>query len=115
MNGLPVYLMTGADKLTFYRRIQAGDVPPSIAVALPLKLLSGVIYATITLLFLRRHHDMVKASYSSVERVNLRMAAVALRGSSGHLGDSGSVERAGIHGHSRRLDSATMSSRCRWP
>jgi len=72
VNGLPVYLMTGADKLTFYGRIQAGDVPPSIAVALPLKLLSGVIYATITLLFLRRHHDLVKESYSSVERVNLR-------------------------------------------
>jgi len=40
--------------------------------ALPLKLLSGVIYATITLLFLRRHHELVRASYSSVERVNLR-------------------------------------------
>jgi len=50
----------------------SGDVPPSIAIALPLKLLSGVIYATVTLLFLRRHHELVKASYSSVERVNLR-------------------------------------------
>src|SRR4029079_14466921 len=39
---------------------------------LPLKLLSGVIYATLTLLFLRRHRDEVKASYSSVERVNLQ-------------------------------------------
>jgi AraC-like DNA-binding protein len=70
--GLPVYLMSGADKLTLYHRIQRGDVPPSVAVALPLKLLSGVIYAAITLLFLRRHHELVKASYSSVERVNLR-------------------------------------------
>ena len=72
LDGLPVYLMSGADKLAFYHRIQGGDVPPSIAVTLPLKLLSGVIYATITLLFLRRHHDLVKESYSSVERVNLR-------------------------------------------
>jgi len=72
LNGLPVYLMSGPDKLAFYHRIEVGDVPPSIAVALPLKLLSGVIYATITLLFLRRHHELVKESYSSVERVNLR-------------------------------------------
>ncbi|HTK50612.1 MAG TPA: helix-turn-helix domain-containing protein [Gemmatimonadaceae bacterium] len=72
LNGLPVYLMSGADKLAFYHRIARGDVPPSIAMALPLKLLSGVIYATITLLFLRRHHELVRASYSSVERVNLR-------------------------------------------
>src|SRR6478752_9900650 len=72
VDGLPVYLMSGADKLAFYHRIQGGDVPPSVAVALPLKLLSGVIYATITLLFLRRHHELVNASYSSVERVNLR-------------------------------------------
>lgn len=70
--GLPVYLMSGTDKIAFYHRITSGDVPPSIAVALPLKLLSGVIYATVTLLFLRRHHELVKASYSSVERVNLR-------------------------------------------
>ena len=70
--GLPVYLMSGTDKIAFYHRLVSGDVPPSIAIALPLKLLSGAIYATVTLLFLRRHHELVKASYSSVERVNLR-------------------------------------------
>jgi len=72
LNALPVYLMSGADKIAFYHRLRSGDVPPSVAVTLPLKLLSGVIYATITLLFLRRHRDEVKASYSSVERVNLQ-------------------------------------------
>ena len=72
LGGLPIYLMSGPEKVALYHRLQAGDVPPSIAVALPLKLLSGAIYATITLLFLRRHHDLVKGSYSSVERVNLR-------------------------------------------
>jgi AraC-like DNA-binding protein len=72
LNGLPFYLMSGADKVALYHRIVRGDVPPSIAVALPLKLLSGVIYASATLLFLRRHHELVKANYSSVERVNLR-------------------------------------------
>ena len=72
LDGLPIYLMNGADKLAFYHRLRGGDVPPAIAITLPLKLLSGAIYATITLLFLRRHHELVKASYSSVERVNLR-------------------------------------------
>ena len=72
LDGLPVYLMSAADKVALYHRMASGDVPPSIAIALPLKLLSGVIYATITLVFLRRHHDLVKASYSSLERVNLR-------------------------------------------
>src|SRR5690349_21037959 len=72
LDGLPIYLMSGAEKVALYHRLQSGDVPLSIAVALPLKLLSGVIYATITLLSLRRHHELVKASYSSVERVNLR-------------------------------------------
>ncbi len=38
----------------------------------PLKLLSGVTYAAATLLFLRRHAERVKDSYSHLERVSLR-------------------------------------------
>ena len=72
VTGLPIYLMSGADKIALYHRLQSGDVPPLIAIATPLKLVSGVIYATITLIFLRRHRERVKDSYSSVERVNLR-------------------------------------------
>ena len=70
--GLPIYLMSGAEKLALYERFKVGDVPMVIAVENDLKLLSGVIYATITMVFLRRHRERVKDSYSTVERVNLR-------------------------------------------
>ena len=102
--GLPVYLMSGTDKIAFYHRLESGDVPPSIAIALPLKLLSGVIYATVTLLFLRRHHELVKASYSSVERVNLRWLLWLCRGAAAiwvvavlsNVLESTGIEKAGF-------------------
>ena len=70
--GLPIYLMSGAEKIAFYHRLLSGERPPLLAVADPLKLVSGVTYAAITILFLRRHRQRVKASYSTLERVNLR-------------------------------------------
>jgi AraC-like DNA-binding protein len=69
---LPVYLMSGPEKLAFYEQMRRDGVPLDIAVVNQLKLVSGVIYATATIVFLRRHRERVKASYSSVERVNLR-------------------------------------------
>ncbi len=72
VTGLPIYLLSGAEKIALYQQMKLGDVPFIIAVALPLKLVSGVLYATITLLFLRRHRDQVKESYSTIDRVNLR-------------------------------------------
>ncbi len=70
--GLPIYLMSGPDKIALYHRLLSGDRPLLVIVADPLKLVSGVVYATITIIFLRRHRERVKDSYSSVERVNLR-------------------------------------------
>jgi len=72
LDGLPIYLMSGAEKVALYHRLESRDVPPSIAIALPLKLISGVIYATVTLVFLGRHRERVKDSYSSLDRVQLR-------------------------------------------
>lgn len=69
---LPVYLMSGPDKIAFYQALQRGYRPLLIRVLDPLKLLSGVIYATITLLFLKRHRARIKDSYSSLGHVNLR-------------------------------------------
>lgn len=69
---LPIYLTSGADKLALYDRLRAGDRPLVIAIADPIKLLLGVGYAVATIAFLRAHRERVKASYSSVERVNLR-------------------------------------------
>ena len=70
--GLPIYLMSGPEKLAFYEQMRRGGVPLDIAVVNQLKLVSGAIYATTTIVFLQRHQERVKASYSSVERVNLR-------------------------------------------
>ena len=70
--GLPVYLMSGPDKIAWYHRLLAGDVPLWIRFADPLKYVSGIAYAVATILFLRRHRERVKNSYSSTERVNLR-------------------------------------------
>ena len=70
--GLPVYVMSGPEKLAWYARLVAGDVPTWIRVADPLKYISGIAYVVATILFLRRHRERVKNSYSSTERVNLR-------------------------------------------
>ena len=72
ITGLPIYMMSGAEKLALYQQLQRGDIPSLIAIATPLKLISGVIYASLTLIFLRRHRERVKDSYSLVEPVNLR-------------------------------------------
>jgi len=70
--GLPIYLMSGSDKIAFYHQLQNGVRPLLLRVADPLKLISGVTYAVVTIVFLHRHRERVKESYSSTERVNLR-------------------------------------------
>lgn len=70
--GLPTYLATGAEKLAFYSGLQRGEIPLQVQIMNPLKLVSGVAYATITIVVLLRHRNRVKASYSSTERVNLQ-------------------------------------------
>ena len=72
IGGLPIYLMSGAEKIAFYQGLVAGGRPLLLVVADPLKLVSGVAYAVLTIAFLRRHREQVKDSYSSTERVNLR-------------------------------------------
>lgn len=70
--GLPVYLMSGAEKLAFNESLRQGVLPLFIQVIDPLKYVSGIAYTTATIVFLRRHLKRVKDSYSSVERVNLQ-------------------------------------------
>ena len=71
--GLPIYAMSGAEKIAFYQNLIAGgDRPLLLVVADPLKFVSGVAYSVLTILFLRRHREWVKDNYSSTERVNLR-------------------------------------------
>jgi len=70
--GLPIYMMSGADKIALLHQLQSGEVPLQIAIAGHLKLVSGVVYTLLTFGLLRHHRDQVKESYSSLERVNLR-------------------------------------------
>lgn len=69
---VPVLLTSGAEKIEFYRNLQRGGSTLLIKVVDPLKFVSGVSYAVLTLLFLRRHRARVKESYASIERVNLQ-------------------------------------------
>jgi AraC-like DNA-binding protein len=71
--GLPIYLMSGADKIALYHQLEIGAQRPLLLqIADPLKYVSGVVYSAITIVFLRRHRERVKESYSSTEHVNLR-------------------------------------------
>lgn len=70
--GIPIYLMSGAEKVAFYHDLQRGLIPPLIQLVDPLKFVSGISYAVATLLFLRKHAQRVKANYSSLERMNLQ-------------------------------------------
>lgn len=72
VTGIPIYMMSGAEKVAFFQQLQRGDRPLLIAVSDPLKLVSGVTYAVLTVHFLVRHREQVKESYSSTERVNLQ-------------------------------------------
>ena len=69
---LPVLLTSGADKIEFYRSLERGGSTLLIKVVDPSKFVSGLSYAVLTLLFLRRHRARVKESYASIERVNLQ-------------------------------------------
>ena len=68
---VPTYLMSGPEKLEFYDRLQAGNVPAIIRLLDPTKFVSGLAYSLATVAFLRRHRRRIENSYSNTERVNL--------------------------------------------
>ena len=68
---MPVYLMSGPDKLALFDRLQAGDAPPTIRLLHPTKFVSGLAYSVATVVFLQRHRRRIMNSYSNTERVNL--------------------------------------------
>lgn len=67
----PYYLMSGAEKIALYDRLQLGALPTPLAVVDPFKFVSGISYSAATLLYLRRHRNRIRNSYSNTERVNL--------------------------------------------
>ncbi|MBI3792315.1 MAG: helix-turn-helix transcriptional regulator [Gemmatimonadetes bacterium] len=69
---LPVFLMDAEGKRAFYERILMGERTLLMRAADPIRYLLGVGYGVATILFLRRHAERVKESYSHTEHVNLR-------------------------------------------
>lgn len=72
LTGLPIYLMSGPEKIEFYHQMMAGQRTTYVIVIDGVKYISGISYAVVTILFLLRHRVRVKDSYSSTERVNLQ-------------------------------------------
>jgi len=73
---LPVYAMSGPEKIAFYDQLQAGLRPPMIRVIDSLKFVSGIAYSIATIVALRLHRRRIEDRYSSLERVNLRWLLV---------------------------------------
>jgi AraC-like DNA-binding protein len=69
---LPVYLLSGTEKMALLGRLQAGDTPALLAVLGPSKYVSGVSYSVATAAHVRQHRRRIRHSYSNTERVNLR-------------------------------------------
>lgn len=69
---IPVYALSGPDKLSLLLQLQAGEKPLIFRLIDPIKLVSGAGYAVATLLFLKRHRRIVAENYSSLDRVNLQ-------------------------------------------
>jgi AraC-like DNA-binding protein len=107
---LPIYLMSGSDKMALFDRLQAGDVPTVLAVLEPTKYLSGLAYSVATVLLLRRHGRRVRDSYSNTERVNLRWL-LALAGAAAAIWLFATVtEAAGVLSGSARSNGPDLDA-----
>jgi len=69
---LPIYLLSGPEKVALFDRLTAGDRPTVLVVLDPLKYVSGLAYSAATVPYLRRHRRRVEDRYSNTERVSLR-------------------------------------------
>lgn len=81
--GISIWSLSGTAKVAMYEGLVRGERPLLIRVVDPLKFISGITYAVLTLRFLQQHRERVKESYSSVERVNLRWLLVLGVGTAG--------------------------------
>jgi AraC-like DNA-binding protein len=69
---MPIYMMSGAEKIATWERWSAGGVGGTLAYLDPFKYVSGIAYSGATALYLVRHRHDVEQGYSNIERVNLR-------------------------------------------
>jgi AraC-like DNA-binding protein len=66
-----IYMMSGAEKIALYERLERGDAPTVLVLLDPLRYVSGIAYSVATVLYLRRHRRRVEDSYSNTARVSL--------------------------------------------
>src|SRR5215207_7723533 len=66
---LPIYLLSGSDKMALFDRLQAGDTPTLLAALEPTKYVAGLAYSVATVVHVRRHRRQIRDSYSNTERV----------------------------------------------
>jgi AraC-like DNA-binding protein len=66
-----IYMMSGAEKIALYERMEQGEVPTVLVLLDPMRYVSGIGYSVATVLHLRRHRRRVEDSYSNTARVNL--------------------------------------------
>jgi AraC-like DNA-binding protein len=69
---MPIYMMSGAEKIATWERWSAAGVGGALAYLDPFKYVSGIAYSGATALYLVRHRRDVEQSYSNTARVNLR-------------------------------------------
>lgn len=69
---IPMYALSGAEKVALLQRFIAGDVPARLIVFDVFKYVSGIGYSIATVMLVRRHGRAVENSYSNTDRVNLR-------------------------------------------
>jgi AraC-like DNA-binding protein len=69
---IPMYLLSGPEKVALLREFTAGNVPTRLIVFDVFKFMSGIGYSIATVLLVVRHQREVRNSYSNTERVNLR-------------------------------------------
>jgi len=68
---IPVFALSGPEKVDLFHAIVRGEEPAYITVAEDLKLLSGLGYSIATLWVLRSHEKVMAENYSTLERVSL--------------------------------------------
>ncbi len=72
LSTIPMYALSGAEKVALLRQFIAGEVPARLLVFDAFKYISGIGYSIATVLLVRRHGREVRHSYSNLDRVNLR-------------------------------------------
>lgn len=72
---LPIYLLPGVAKIALFEAMRLGDVPDTVRRQLDvvgwLKLVSGVVYTTLTVRVTVRHRREIRTRYSTLEGVTL--------------------------------------------